>query len=98
MSSILCLVFWQIDYQSSFFSARSDSQEYHLPTDHDEGLEVGSDSDESEPSQPSFKRPSEVFQAFSLRTFCGHLISQFSAVANTQAIERLDTLFDFSPT
>ena len=50
--------------QFSSFSVLGDSQEY-LPTEPDKEVEGGDDSDESEPSQPSFKHPSEVFRAAS---------------------------------
>lgn len=67
--------------QFSSFSVLGDSQE-HLSTEPDAEIKAGDDSDESEPSQPSFKHPSEVFQAASEEPV--ETSSAFSATANTQ--------------
>ena len=48
--------------QFSLFSVLGDSQE-SLSSELDELVEVGGHPDESEPLQPSFNDPSEVFQA-----------------------------------
>ena len=66
------------------FSVLGDSQEC-LSTGLVDEVKVGDDSDETEPSQPSFKQPPARSQAF-------------QAAPDTQGPEFFGTLFEFSPT
>ena len=61
-------------------------------TEPDEEVEVGEDSDESEPSQPSFKHLIEVFRAASENPV--QTSSVFSATAKKEA-DFFDTLIEF---
>ena len=65
---------------------------------HDEEVEVGDDSDESELSQLSFKHPLEVFQAASEdpAQTSSHIFDIF-CIAITQVADFFDVFFEFSP-